>query len=179
MQSIIDIMDNITDLYPDPVQRLSVFIGMMGRVGYDPTSRSLVPTMNETTATSLRIVILSYIGAAVSQIEFDSSSQAESILTSLKPLFEAQMGDVNLDSQAFNRLKRLYAKTISDISTRGSVLPQVVEFYVDPTDKIPLPVLAQYIYQDGSMADDILLRNNSKIIHPLFVNTTLEVINNG
>ncbi|MFT8850367.1 hypothetical protein [Acetobacter orientalis] len=174
-----NIFNNIVDLYPDPVQRLSILISMFGKVGYDPTNRILVPTNNETAATSLRTMILSYIAAAVSQIEFDSSSQAQNILSTLKPLFDAQKNDDTLDATAFNRLQRLYRKTIADISTRGSVLPQVVEFYVDPTDKIPLPVLAQYIYQDGAMADDILLRNNSKIIHPLFVNTTLEVINNG
>ena len=179
MSNITDIFDNISSLYPDPSQRITMLISMFSESGYDPTNRILVPTVNETTATSLRIVTLSYISAAISELEFDSSSQAQRIMALIKPLFEAQMGDNNLGSQDFFRLQRLYSKTLADISTRGSILPQVVNFYVDPNDNIPLNVLAQYIYQDGSQADDILLRNNDTIVHPLFVNTSIEVLNNG
>ncbi|WP_406236908.1 hypothetical protein ACF3NX_06345 [Acetobacter orientalis] len=130
-------------------------------------------------ASTLRIVILSYIAQAISNLEFSSSSQAQDILKEIKPIFEAQFNDQNMDVTAYNRMRRLYTKAVADIGQRGSILPRVVTFAIDPEDSIPLPVLAQYIYQDGSMADDILLRNNQTIIHPLFVNTSLEVINNG
>ncbi|MBF0892709.1 hypothetical protein HKD28_15055 [Gluconobacter sp. LMG 1744] len=179
MESIINVFDNIVSLYPDPVQRISIMITMFASVGYDPNNRVLVPTANEATATSLRIMLLSYMSAAVSEVEFDSSSSANSLLSTLRPLFNAQMTDKTLDANGFNRLQRLFGKIVADISSRGSTLPQVVSFYVDPSDDIPLPVLAQYIYQDGSRSDEILLRNNSTVVHPLFVNTTLEIIDNG
>ena len=95
------------------------------------------------------------------------------LLQSINPLFEAELNDTNISQDTFSWLSRLKIKIANDVSTRGSILPQINSF---KSDMIPLPVVSQYLYQTGDRMDEIIQRNNKVIKHPLFFSGTLEVL---
>ncbi|MEN3168774.1 hypothetical protein [Gluconobacter sp. OJB] len=166
------IFENISNVYPDPIQRISILQKMFSTCGYDSSTQSLTATDDDQSNSVLRIYILAYIANTIPYITFTSSSDALILVSQLKPLFEASFNDQLLNSDIFSWLNRIYQKSIADISSRGSQLPQINSFY---SDMMPLPVIAQYLYQDGSRTSEILLRNND-MDHPLFCNGMLEVL---
>lgn len=166
------IFENISNLYPDALTRIDILIKIFENAGYNKTTKSIVSTNDNQTAIILRLYILSYIAQAISGVEFQSSSDALALIVKIRPVFEAELSD-DLDADTFSWVSRIFTKSLQDISTRGSVLPEINKFIADG---IPLSVIAQYLYQDGSRFDEILLRNNKKIRHPLFFNGTLEVL---
>lgn len=166
------IFDNITGVYPDPVQRISILQKLFSQCGYDLTTQSLTSTDDDQSNSILRIYILAYIANTIPYISFTSSSDALVLVSQLKPLFEATFNDQLLNGDIFSWLNRIYQKSIADISSRGSQLPQINTFY---SDMMPLPVIAQYLYQDGSRSSEILLRNND-CDHPLFCSGMFEVL---
>lgn len=167
-----DIFNNLISVYPDPLKRLSVFIEIFKNSGYNEQTQT-VSGGDSHTHFVLRMYALGYIANTVPYINFDSSSQAISLIETLKPLFESQFSDSNMSGDDFSYIQLIYTKCIADISTRGSLVPEVNDFYCE---MLPLPVVAQYLYQDGSRSDEILYRNNQNIRHPLFCQGVLEVL---
>lgn len=167
-----DIFNSIITMFPDPNKRLNVLINAFKKSGYDEITQSISQSVNESTYSVIRLYCLAYIANTIPYIEFQSSNDAFLILEELKSLFEAQF-KITDDSDIFDYLQTIYIKIIADISARGTIMPDINYFYCE---KLPLPVVSQYLYQDGSRDNEILLRNNSKIRHPLFYTGQLEVL---
>lgn len=165
-----DIFNNILEAYPNPNTCIDILINIFSKSGYDPSTKTIE---NSDSYSLLRIYCLAYIAYVIPSIEFTSSSDAMNLISRIRPLFESELTDVLISGDTFSWLSRIYTKCLNDISTRGSVLPQINSFYCDD---LPIPVVAQYLYQNGSRDDEIMLRNNEKIIHPLFYNGYLEVL---
>lgn len=168
-----EIFNNLINVFPDPQTRTNVLVNMFSSVGYNPNTQQLVPTDDEQSATYIRCYICSYIAYTVPYIEFTSSQQATDLIKTLKPIYEAALTDTTLNIDTFSWLARIYSKAIADISSRGSQLPSVNSFICE---MMPACVVAQYLYQDGSRSDEIIIRNNDAIQHPMFCDTTLEVL---
>lgn len=168
-----EIFEKLSVVYPNATDRLNVLIKMFTLSGYDQSNKVITSTNDNVTSSLIRIYCLAYIANTIPYITFDSSSQAMSIIQQIRPLFEAELSDTLKSGDTFGWLSRLLNKSIADISTRGSQLPQVNSFYCD---LLPIPVVAQYLYQNGDRDSEIVLRNNSKIKHPLFYQGQLEVL---
>lgn len=168
-----EIFEALTDVYPNPIDRLNVLVKMFSLSGYDTATQSIVKSMDDKTSSVMRIYCLAYIANTVPSITFDSSSQAMSIIKQVRPLFEAELNDSLITPDTFAWLSRILNKTISDISSRGSQLPQINKFYCDT---LPTAVVAQFLYQNGNRDQEIIIRNNQNIRHPLFYQGYLEVL---
>ncbi|GBR17408.1 hypothetical protein [Gluconobacter frateurii] len=166
------IFENISNVFPDPLSRVAIFQKMFAQLGYDPLTQTLTATDDEQSNSTLRIYVLAYIANTIPYITFTSSTDSLNLISQLKPLFEAEFNDVLLTGEVFSWLSRIYQKSIADISTRGAQLPQVNTFYAE---SMPLPVIAQYLYQNGARTAELLLRNND-LDHPLFCTGMLEVL---
>ncbi|MCP9318757.1 hypothetical protein KBX73_02990 [Acetobacter persici] len=165
-----DIFNNIIEAYPNPNTCIDILINIFSNSGYDKTTKTIE---NSETYSILRIYCLAYISYVIPSIDFTSSSDSINLISRIKPLFESELTDALISGDTFSWLSRIYTKCLTDISTRGSLLPQINSFY---SEYLPVPVVAQYLYQDGSRDDEIIIRNNEKIIHPLFYNGQLEVL---
>lgn len=168
-----EVFQSLISLYSNPIDRINVLIKVFQNSGYNTTTKTLMNTQDDDTASLLRLYALSYLSYTIPNIEFSSSSEAMDLIRSIRPLFEAELTDKNINGDTFSWLSRIYNKCIADISTRGSQLPQITAFYCN---NLPIPVVSQYLYLDGSRSDEILIRNNKNIKHPLFYDGKLEVL---
>lgn len=172
-QKLTNIFSSFLYIFQNPMDRVSALVNMFYSLGYNTATKTLTTTEDEVSATTLRCYCLAYIAYTVPNIEFTSSSDALDLISKLNPIFEAQLKDTTINSDTFSWIARLKRKIITDISVRGSILPQINQFYCE---LLPLPVVSQYLYQSGDRSDEIMIRNNATVIHPLFHTGTLEVL---
>ncbi|ARW49490.1 hypothetical protein [Acetobacter pasteurianus] len=168
-----NIFNSFISIFQNPLDRVNALITVFGNLGYDEATKAITTTQDDKSAVIFRCYCLSYIAYTVPNIDFTSSSDALNLLDQINDIFEAQLKDDNISGDTFSWLSRLKTKITTDISTRGSVLPQINQF---TCEMLPLPVISQYLYQTGARSDEILIRNNNTVVHPLFYSGTLEVL---
>lgn len=172
-ENITNIFDCFIQIFQNPQDRVNALISVFKNLGYDDKTQTIVPTQDDKSAVIFRCYCLAYIAYTVPSIEFESSSEALELIKTLNALFEAELKDTAISGETFGWLARLKTKIIADISTRGSIQPKINTFICE---MLPIPVVSQYLYQTGTRADEILIRNNAKIRHPLFYTGSLEVL---
>jgi prophage DNA circulation protein len=110
---------------------------------------------------------LAYMGNVISVYQPTSSTDADNLLTEITPIYQAAWiaaADAH-DVASYKALKQIFSGISAYLRSVAVNLPPLVT-YSFPTS-LPAPVLAQWVYQDGSRADEIMLRANP--VHPLFM----------
>ncbi|MBN8486368.1 MAG: DNA circularization N-terminal domain-containing protein [Burkholderiales bacterium] len=115
---------------------------------------------------------------AISELGFGSFDEAQL----LRDEYAAACDELLLAGVAdahFSALRALRSTVVADITLRGADLARLVRW--TPAQSMPVLVLAQALYGDGTRADDVLARNAKRIRHPLFAagGVALEVLANA
>ena len=164
-------LQTMGEFYTDPLLQIRALLKIIGEYGYSQELKQI--TNSSSDYTNVRFYALVQIAEAVSTVTFQSSTDSKDILTQLNDIFEAEY-EFQTDMDIFDYLSDLQAQTCSVILSEGFGLPQLISY--TGKEQIPACVIAQNLYQDGSRSDEIILRNNQQVIHPLFMPLTLEVL---
>lgn len=168
VQTTINLM---MDFYSDPLLQIKALIQLINLYGYSDSLKQVTNSSAE--YQSVRFYALVGIATAVQSIEFTSSTDAQTLNLQISNIYEAEL-EFTQDAQLFDYLNNLQASTCSLISERGNGEPRLYK----KTQKVVMPAVlwAYDLYQDETRTDEIILRNNEIVIHPLFMPTTLEVL---
>ena len=105
---------------------------------------------------------------------FISRDDIDSAMMAINAVFETaeETAADSFDSASYQALVSLHAAVVNDLSNREQTLPRLINV----TLAAPLPALfvAQFIYQAGTRAEEIIAEN--KGVHPLFMPTSIRVL---
>lgn len=164
-------LQNMLKFYTDPILQIQALIKIIEQYGYNSELNQITTSQKEYDV--VRFYALVLIGSVVPTAEFTSSTTTEQIASQLNMIFEAEF-EYQSDMNVFEYLSDLQAECVGLIQSYGYGLPQLIS-YTSKTSQ-PACVIAQTLYQDGTRADEIVQRNNTQTIHPMFMPLTVEVL---
>ncbi|GAA09865.1 hypothetical protein ATPR_2869 [Acetobacter tropicalis NBRC 101654] len=169
--NIQDTLSTALEFYTDPLLQIQFLLKIIEQYGYNTDLKQI--TKSQTGYDQVRFWALVLIGSVVSSISFQSSTDSESIANKLNDIYEAEY-EFRTDISVCEYLTELQAETVGIILNEGYGLPQLVTY----TTKITQPscVISQVLYSDSTREQEIILRNNDRIRHPLFMPLELEVL---
>ena len=168
VQSALQVMGQF---YTDPLLQVRALLKIIEMYGYSAELKQI--TNYSDAYQCVRFYAYVQIAEAVSSIQFQSSTDSKDITDQLNAMFEAEY-EFQVDMDIFNYLSDLQAQTCSVILSEGFGLPTLITYNANTS--LPAVVVAQNLYQNGARSDEIILRNNQNIIHPLFMPLQLEVL---
>ncbi|MBS0984566.1 hypothetical protein M2305_003277 [Gluconobacter cerinus] len=169
---VLTALQNMLEFSTAPLLKLQALIKIIEQYGYNSELKQV--TNSNSDYAVVRFYALVLIGSVVSDIEFQSSTDSRNIADQLNDIYESEY-DFQTDMSVFEYLSELQAQTVNIILSDGYGLPTLTSY----TSKSSMPAcsIAQQLYQDGSRTDEIIIRNNSDVTHPLFMPLTVEVLN--
>lgn len=169
-----DIQDTLStalEFYTDPLLQIQFLLKIIKMYGYSDTLKQI--TSSKTGYDEVRFYALVLIGSVVSNIEFKSSTDSENIATQLNDIYEAEY-EFRTDISVCDYLTELQAETVGIILNEGYGLPELVTYQTKISQ--PSCVIAQTLYGDLTREEEIILRNNENIKHPMFMPLEMEVL---
>lgn len=164
-------LQTMLEAFTDPMLKVQALITIIQEYGYDPDLRSVVN--NSDAYANVRQNALVLIGTIVPDITFTSSTDAENLKNQISYIFDAENYCIT-DRQLFLYFNELQAAIQTVISENGYGLPELITY--ETKVSLPAALISQKLYQSGEYDDDIVLRNNANVKHPLFMPLTLEVL---
>ncbi|MFT8354116.1 MAG: DNA circularization N-terminal domain-containing protein [Gluconobacter japonicus] len=138
-----------------------------------PIGAALATVQTETAALCRRAALVS-IGNACSEWEPASSDEAQTMISNIVDLFEAEetvSGDAG-DDDAWQAIRALRIQICTDLQKRAAQLPEIIT--VSRNAPLPSLVLGQQLYADATRSDELIRRANP--IHPAFMPLQFEAL---
>jgi prophage DNA circulation protein len=145
----------------DPADQIRLLVGMASFTASAPPSVTTiggyVQTVTAATAALARRSALAALANATAAYNPQSIEDAAQVLALVTPLYDAEViyaADIG-DTSTYQALRVLRAAVVSDLQTRGAMLPDATTTFGGK----PAKVIAYRLYGDATRGDEILSRN--------------------
>ena len=162
----------------DPADQIRVLLNIAtfsyaDSAGGTGLSGDMAAVRNAFAATCRRLAVVSLArGSSVYQpVSYQDAQTLMGLVTAALDVEITAAGDAGLDD-IYTALRALRAAVVTDLTTRGATLPQVIT----KTFAAPLPslVVSQILYRDASRADQVVQEASPR--HPAFLPATMQVL---
>lgn len=169
--NIQDTLSTAIEFYTDPLLKIQFLLKIVEEYGYSDTLKQIVSS--KVGYDQVRFYSLVLIGSVVSNIQFQSSTDSQELANTLNNIFEAEY-EFRTDMLVCEYLLELQSEIVAIVLNEGYGLPELVTYETKITQ--PACVISQVLYSDSSREEEIILRNNENIKHPMFMPLVMEVL---